>query len=163
MACLRDPAHRRRRCGDVSARSAADECASAPTWPEGPKEGSRRLAPHGGPWRPASCGRSLRRCQSAVHLARHYPVRWPAATRRAPRALEAVEKVLTDRLARLAQIGAQRVGSLTGRVTNGSGVAHQSSDHKGSIGIGSICILLGSVGGNTVHGGNGGHTLSDSD
>jgi hypothetical protein len=32
-------------------------------------------------------------------VARHYPVRWTAATRRAPRALEDVEKVLTDRLA----------------------------------------------------------------
>lgn len=83
--------------GGMSAGSAAGvECAPAPTWPEGPKIGSRRPAHHGPPSNgdlvtDGSCAvlRSARSTRGA------YQDRRPAPARRAPRALEDVEKVLT--------------------------------------------------------------------
>jgi hypothetical protein len=73
------------------------ERALTPTWPEGPKEGSRRPALRGCPWRPASCGRVLRRLAVSGSARGAIPVRWPAPARRAPRALEDVRKALTAR------------------------------------------------------------------
>jgi hypothetical protein len=76
-------------------RSAAGlSCATAPTWPEGPKEGSRRpgasRSPRGQPV--DGCCADL---QSAF-AARGTPACTAASlARRAPRALEVVERVLT--------------------------------------------------------------------
>jgi hypothetical protein len=72
------------------------ECASAPTWPGGPKEGSRRP----GALRSLMASQlraeaapldSQRRCRAALSHGRH-----PAPARRAPRALDVyVKKILT--------------------------------------------------------------------
>jgi hypothetical protein len=49
------------------------KCVPAPTWPEGPKEGSRRPALHGDPWRPVGCGLgAARRLAVSDCLARRY-------------------------------------------------------------------------------------------
>jgi len=93
------------------------EFASAPTWPGGPKEGSRRPARHGS--LAASQLRaelaplhSQRRCRAALlHGGR------PATARRARRALEAVQKVLT----RIA--GDLELGSLAGPRLEGAPAA----------------------------------------
>ena len=71
------------------------ECVPAPTWPEGPKEGSRRPArrvPLGG--QPTTGGSSAgppsaHRCAALLHGQR------PAPARRAPRAFKDVEIVIT--------------------------------------------------------------------
>jgi hypothetical protein len=81
-------------------------CASAPTWPEGPKEGSRRPARHG-PRRPPSCGRMQRQPAPSAYRARRLCTNGgPPPARRASRALEVVERVLTARLPAVRRGGA---------------------------------------------------------
>jgi hypothetical protein len=70
-------------------------CAPAPTWPEGPKEGSRRPACHGSLmasqlWADAAPHHSQRGRRAAISHDRR-----PGPARRARRALEDVEKVIT--------------------------------------------------------------------
>jgi len=95
---LRDPARHRWRNGGLPVRSAAGVSARRRRrGPPGPKEGSQRPARHDSPWRPASCGPVLRRYAVSGCLARRYPGAAADPIRRAERALEYVEKVLTDR------------------------------------------------------------------
>ena len=70
-------------------------CASAPTWPEGAK--GRQPAPRRTtfPWWPARCGPTARRLTLADLLRGAPACRLASSVRRAPRALEVVEKVVT--------------------------------------------------------------------
>jgi hypothetical protein len=88
MARRSDP----RATADVTAsypngRLAGDGCSTAPTWPGGSR------CPPGG--RPAAGG--CRAAYSQRLLRGAIPVRRPAIARRAPRALEDVERVVTGR------------------------------------------------------------------
>jgi hypothetical protein len=64
--------------------------------PLGPKEGSRRPARHGVlPRGRRAAGGCYAAIESAADLRGATPVRWPATVRRASRALEDVERVVT--------------------------------------------------------------------
>jgi hypothetical protein len=111
-----------------SSRSGADRCgarpvpwaagtarAPTPPWPEGPKSGKRRPRRATSPGRPRLVtGRSCAASGVSVTSRGAYPRAAASRARRAPRALEDVRKVLTDR-------GSQRCGSQ--RIT---------ADHSGS-------------------------------
>ena len=107
MACLRDSARHCRCCGELPERwLAGDECSPAPTWParakgRQPAPGASRFPPGG---RPAAGG-CCAAFESAVGSRGAIPVRRPATVRRAPRALEYVEKVITSHLVRQPPFG----------------------------------------------------------
>jgi hypothetical protein len=98
MARLRDPARHRWRCGELPVRSGrGGESAQAPTWPEGPKEGSRRPARRGSPVVASQLRATPAPPAVSGCLARRYPGAVASRIRRAERALEDVEQVVTNR------------------------------------------------------------------
>ena len=99
MAQLRDPARHRWRSGALPVRSGrGGECAQAPTWPARAK--GRQPAP-GAARLPLMASQLFGGCcaafQSVIASRGAIPVRWPALARRAPRALEDVERIVTSR------------------------------------------------------------------
>jgi hypothetical protein len=99
-------------------RAAGTTRAPTPPWPGGPKSGRRRPGAQLSPQRPRPMtGGSCAAPRSAPSARGAYQQRWPAGARRAPRALEAVEKVLTTRQVGQGRWGrwkASKVGSCPG-------------------------------------------------
>jgi hypothetical protein len=88
------------RCGAWPVQWAAGTArAPTPPWHGVPKSGKRRPARNVSPEGPPGDRRELRRVRVGVILAWRYPRVVAGRVRRAPRALEDVKKLLTDRWA----------------------------------------------------------------